>query len=94
MSLLVNLKKLVENAVALVEELPVTKERRKIEIGFEKVQSALEKIPEDSTMEDVKDAVEKECIKDNCNENCDGEKCEVSEAVDISQNKSLSEEEE
>ena len=35
MSLLVNLKKLVENAVALVEELPVTKERRKIDIGFE-----------------------------------------------------------
>ena len=61
MSLKNDLLKVVVAAGKLASQLPATQERRRIEIGFDKVEAAINILPnEPVSMDDVKKAVEEE----------------------------------
>ena len=61
MSLKNDLLKVVVAAGKLASQLPATQERRRIEIGFDKVEAAINSLPnEPVSMDDVKKSVEEE----------------------------------
>ena len=63
MSLVSDLRELVINAEALVAEMPATTQRRRLEQAFDTVEVALGRLTDESTIENVKDAVAEEFEK-------------------------------